>query len=268
VRNPLSWLRADVDANDPSSLDPEMVDLLAPYVDAACRFWFRLDVRGIERMPDGPALIVVNHNSGIAYIEMMGAAAQLMAAGRGDRDRLHALGHDAIVDAPILGPFLVRSGTVRAGHAQAAAVFARGRKVMVCPGGNYEAFRPWTERNRVDFGGHKGFLRLARRHGVPVVPLVMHGGHNGFVVLRSGRRLARWTGLRKALRTDSWPLYLGLPWGVAFGPWPHLPLPVRCTAELLDPIHLGGFDDDEVGLQRAYDHVVGTMQVSMDRLAG
>ena len=43
--------------------------------------------------------------------------------------------------------------------------------VVVFPGGDYEVFRPWTERNQIEFGGRKGFIVLALSAGVPVVPI-------------------------------------------------------------------------------------------------
>ena len=58
---------------------------------------------------------------------------------------------------------------------------------------------------------------------------------------------------------------------IAFGPWFHLPLPVRCTTVVLPPIGpLGsGPDaaDDEVLVQRLYDEVNAVMQETLTRLA-
>ena len=51
-------------------------------------------------------------------------------------------GHDAVVSTPMLGRITTRMGIVRASHDNANALFQAGRKVMVFPGGNREAFRP------------------------------------------------------------------------------------------------------------------------------
>ena len=45
-----------------------------------------------------------------------------------------------------------------------------GAILLVYPGGDREVFRTWRDRNRIDFGGRLGFVRLALRTGVPVVP--------------------------------------------------------------------------------------------------
>ena len=55
--------------------DPDMVERMAPWVDRACRVWYRLDVQGMEHVPDGAALIVGNHNAGSSFVEAMGVEA-------------------------------------------------------------------------------------------------------------------------------------------------------------------------------------------------
>lgn len=261
--------REPVDAEDPDSLDEDLIREIAPWVDRACRAWYRLEVRGLERVPDGPALLVGNHNAGITFVEAIGVGARWYRE-RGAEAHWHGLAHDAMVDMPLVGNLLVRIGAIRAGHRTAAAAFARGGKVVVFPGGNLEAFRPWSERDRIAFGGRTGFVKLALTHGVPIVPMVFHGGHSSFVVLRRGRRLARAIGAQRVLRTEAFPLWVGLPWGVALGPWFHLPLPVKCTTVFLDPIptsRWAGMQDDPAVLAEVRDLVVSRMQEALTRLA-
>ena len=248
--------------------DPALVERAAPWVDRACRVWFRLEVLGMEHVPDGPALIVGNHNSGTSFVEAMGVGARWIRQ-RGPDQAWRGLAHDAIVDLPVLGDLLCRVGAVRAGHESAAEAFAAGRKVVVFPGGNAEAFRPWSERGKVCLQGRTGWIKLALRHQVPVVPMVNVGGHDAFVVLTDGRRLARAIRADRWLRSDTWPIYLGLPWGVAVGPVFHLPLPVKCITRFLPPIDLGHppeAADDPVVLRELYDLVTGRMQAALTEL--
>lgn len=263
-------VRRKPDVEDPTSVDPAVLRSWAPLLDDFCRLWFRLEVRGVERVPEGPALFVGNHNSGTSFVEAMGVWARLYRD-RGTDQLWHGLAHDAIVDLPGLGRVMSRLGAVRAGHDSARRIFELGRKVVVFPGGNREAFRPWSQRNEVQFYGRKGFIRLALRHGVPIVPVVFHGGHNGLFILHDGERLARALRMDRVLRSDTWPLWVGLPWGVALGPWFHVPLPVKCVTEFLDPIPTAEYgpesaEDPEV-LQALYDQVQGVMQDRLDALA-
>jgi 1-acyl-sn-glycerol-3-phosphate acyltransferase len=263
-------MRRHTDAEDPDSVDRRLIEQAAPVIHAFCRAWFRLRVQGLEQLPDGPALVVGNHNSGVTFIEGVGFAAAARLHAPSDPP-WHGLAHDAIVALPGLGPLLVRLGAIRAGHESAARAFALGRKVIVFPGGALEAWRPWLQRDRVVFAGRKGWARLALRHGVPVVPVVFHGGQSGLFVLSDGQRLAERLGLKRLLRIDSWPLFVGLPWGLAFGPLFHVPLPVRCTTVVLPPIGPFGEGpeaaDDEALVQRLYDEVTAVMQETLTRLA-
>lgn len=259
-----------VDPADPDAVDTTLLRDLAGPVDALCRAWFRLDVQGLNNIPSGPALVVGNHNSGVSFVEALGTGARVYLH-HGTSTPWHGLAHDAIIDMPGLGPLLTRLGALRAGHDTAAAAFARDRKVLVFPGGNREAFRPWRQRNEVHFYGRTGFVRLALRHRVPIVPVAYHGGHSAFIVLRSGRRIARYSGLGKAIRTDAWPLFIGLPWGIGLGPLFHVPLPVRCTTRFLEPIptaHLppDAANDPEV-VAALRDEVQSRIQAALDDMA-
>jgi len=265
-RQLLRALAAPLDRDDPASVDPTLVHELARPFRRWGELYHRLDVQGLEHLPEGPALIVGNHDSGTVFVEALCAGAHVVEAGH----QVTGLAHDAVVDAPLLGRLLVRVGAVRAGHDSAAKAFAAGRKVVVFPGGNLEAFRAWPDRHRVVFGGRTGFVKLALRHRVDIVPWVFHGGHRSFVILRDGQRLSRAIGANRWLRSDTWPLWVGLPWGVALGPWPHLPLPVKVTCRFLEPVrvaHLGSeaAGDPEV-VRQVYSEVVARMQEGLDAL--
>ncbi len=248
-------------------IDTALIDKFVPLGNVIRRY-LRGRVLGIEHIPAGPALLVGNHNAGITFLEpvLLGLAWHDLKQGQ---DGFYYLAHDALMAMPGLGALLAKGGAVRANHASADAVFAAGRKVAVWPGGNYEAFRPWKDRHRVDFGGHRGFVRLALRNQVPIVPVMSLGGHEAYFVLSRGERLARWTGVRKHFRSESFPVFLGLPWGLGVGPLMHLPLPVRTMVEVGPPIPVDGHppeaaDDDEV-VRALCQLVQETIQAMMDR---
>ncbi len=263
----LLWPRLDPDTvADP---DMELAEVAVSFIELLKKY-FRAEVRGIERIPEGKALLVCNHNAGITSMDGFFLGAEWHRRTKG-RDPLYFLAHDVMVAMPVVGNLLLKLGSIRASHETAAKAFAMGRKVVVFPGGNYEAFRPYRERYKVDLGGKKGFLRLALRHQVPIVPVVSVGGHETFFVLHRGERIAEWTGVRKYLRSESFPIFLGLPWGIGVGPVFHLPLPAKHTTQVGEPIDLDGFTEEDIDrperLQELYDLVQGRMQAMMDELA-
>ena len=157
---------------------------------------------------------------------------------------------------------------VTASSDAAVQAFEEGALVLDYPGGDYEACRPWTERNRVDFGGRTGFARLALQTGVPIVPVVTHGSHDSLIVLARGNRIAKALGLN-GMHITVFPLLLG-PYGVTTALLPPPPLPSSITVEFLPPItwpDLGpDAADDPETVARCAAEVVAVMQTALDRL--
>ena len=239
------------------------LDLLARY--------FRTEIHGLERMPPGPAVLVGNHNSGITFFDPMFLGSAWYKYSGGGDDFVYLV-HDAMLLTPLLGSFLRKMGAARASRAMARETLEAGRKIMVYPGGNYEAFRPFHLRHTVDMGGHQGFCKTAIQQQVPVVPVVGVGTHESFYVIARGHRLAKLTGLSRLLRMESFPLILSLPWGLSLGPVFHFPLPAKLTLTVGDPIPVDAFPpeaaDDPEAVQRLYDQVAAAMQGIMDEVAG
>jgi 1-acyl-sn-glycerol-3-phosphate acyltransferase len=168
-----------------------------------------------------------------------------------------------------VGQLLNRLGVVPASPENAEAALARGAVVLVYPGGDIEDCRPWRERHHVDLAGHTGFVRLALRTGVPVVPVVAHGSHEVDFILSRGDGLARLLRLPR-LRVHVFPLVAAFPFGLMPIWLPHLPLPARVTVEVLDPLDWngrGGGADDPSVIEACYREVVERLQHALDRLA-
>ncbi|MFH1530080.1 MAG: 1-acyl-sn-glycerol-3-phosphate acyltransferase [Pseudomonadota bacterium] len=255
------------DPNDLDAVDPGMLLTLLPIFDFLARRWYRMRVEGLDRIPSGKAIVVINHESGITFLELF-ALGSFWVRERytGDHpDLFHGLGHDAIFRIPGVSNFLVRCGGLVANHRNADRVFAAGRKILVAPGGNLEAFRPWRERFKIKFGGHNGFAKVALRHRVPIVPVVFAGGHESFFVINDGRSLVERFDLHRRFRMDTFPLVVGLPWGLWMGPLFHLPLPTRCDVRILDTIDTTTFgaEDDPAAVDALYDEVTGRMQATL-----
>ena len=256
-----------LDPDNIENLDQRIASWAIPAYGVVQRY-FRAKVTGLEKIPKDAALLVGNHNSGITFLEPLILGREWHRY-NGGPDDLRFLVHDAMVAIPVLGNLLMKSGAVRASREAVGRAFEAGRKILVFPGGNIEAFRPWKDRHKIVFRGHKGFARMALRHGTPVVPVMNLGGHNTFMVLWRGEPLARLTRVDKLLRSPSFPLFLGLPWGLGFGPIFHFPLPARMTIEIGDPIpvdHYGeGAEKDEAAVDALYHLTVDALQGMMDR---
>ncbi len=247
--------------------DPELIEREVALFERALR-WFSPEVRGIEHVPaTGPALVVGNH-SGVNLMPDAAALSAALARHRGIDEPTYSLAYDALFAVPGLDSTLRRSGILPASPANAEAALDEGAAVVVYPGGDWEACRPWTERRRVELHDHTGFVRIALRKGVPVIPAVAHGGHEALFVLTRGDRLAHAIGLDR-FRINVLPVLLGIPFGLAPAPVPTVPFPTKVTVELLEPLDWSawyGRDDDPQVVRRCYEETVAVLQQGLDRL--
>jgi 1-acyl-sn-glycerol-3-phosphate acyltransferase len=172
-----------------------------------------------------------------------------------------------VLSFPGLG-FLRKFGTVAASPANAEKALRSGAAVLVYPGGDHEVHRPTWQGNRVDFGGRRGFIRLALEHDVPIVPIVSIGGQETALFLSRGEGLARLLGVDRLLRLKVMPISLAAPWGLNVGDFlGHIPLPSKITVETLPPIRLREEFGPEPDVDQAYEHVLRIMQETLDALA-
>lgn len=247
-----------IELPNPATLEAAVrgFDMLARY--------HRLEVRGLDHVPDGPAMIVGNHNGGLNPVDGLFLVHYYRQLGY-DRP-VYVLAHDILFKHPKLAAVMRSVGIVPARRETAAKVLESGHKLLVFPGGDVETLRPYRDRRKVVLAGRKGFARTSLEHEVPIVPLVSAGSHETLIVLSQGRRLA------KALRLDRWarlhslPVMLAFPWGLMAGPTcalPYVPLPAKVTVQLGEPIDTGLFGGHA---QSLYEHVEGTMQGMLDDL--
>lgn len=232
--------------------------------------YFRPQVRGFENLPErGPFLVVGNHSGGATPPDLP----ILLTAWwreRGVDEPVFALFHSFFLGLPGTGPVVAKAGAIEASADHATAVLERGDVLIVYPGGDIDAFRPFSERNRIDFGNRTGFVREALRLGVPIVPAVSQGAHESTIVLWRGDRLARAIPFLRAWRVKVLPLVLGAPWGLSIG-LPTFPLPTKVTVQLCPPIDLAArygreAADDDTVVDACYEEVRSTMQGVLDDL--
>ena len=154
------------------------------------RRYCRLEI-DVERSTfDSPVLFVANH--GFGGIFDLNVFATYAALDQLELDRpVTALTHQLAWTLGV-GPFIEPFGARPASHDSAREAFAEGQHVLVFPGGDIEAGKPWDERNQVVFGGRSGFARLAIEYGVPIVPIVTAGASESLLVM--SREANAWRG--------------------------------------------------------------------------
>ena len=254
--------RADLDERDPDYIRESL-----PGLWLAATLWFRADVRGLENIPEeGGVLLVGNHSGGNMTPDTL-VFTLAFNTYFGVERRFFQLAHNLVLTMPWLA-YLRKYGTVAASPENAEKALSTGAALLVYPGGDREVHRPSWQSGKVDFGGRKGFIRLALAKGVPIVPVVSIGGQETALFLSRGERLARLLRLDKLFRLKVLPISLALPWIVNVGDMlGHIPLPAKITIQVLPPIDLRkefGRDPDP---DEIYDELVARMQRTLDSLA-
>jgi 1-acyl-sn-glycerol-3-phosphate acyltransferase len=250
---------------DPDAIDGRseaFVDFLVRAIERTIVPWHRGEVRGIERVPDGPALFVGSHNS-FAYMPETHLLGRALYRHAGIEAVPHGLAHEWLMSLPLLNPFIVSMGGVCASHEGGERLLRAGRKVLVFPGGDLDAMRPFRKRNEIIFAGRRGYVRLAFRTGVPIVPFVAWGAHSTLIVLDDMRGVARRLGLTR-LRIKAFPITISIPWGLTLGPPPlFIPFPSKIVVEICEPIR---FDPSGPELAKDEGYVAACARRVEDRM--
>ena len=258
--------RMDLDERDPDYIRDNL-----PFLWMLSSVYFRADVRGLDNIPEeGPVLLVGNHSGGNMIVDTF-VFTLAFSTRFGVERRFHQLAHNLVL---LLGqympwiPDLRKFGTVPASHANAERALRAGGAVLVYPGGDYETHRPSWESAKVDFGGRKGFIRLALKNNVPIVPIVSIGGQETALFLSRGETLARMLQFDRMFRLKVLPISLALPWGLNVSDLlTHIPLPAKLTIEALPAIDLREQFGERPDIDDVYEHIVGTMQGALTELA-
>jgi 1-acyl-sn-glycerol-3-phosphate acyltransferase len=255
----------------PADRDPAFLGQLMPAFRWLADHWFRWQCHGVANVPrEGPVLMVGNHSGGLMIFDGILAMLALWEDQGPDR-AMHPLAHWFVHRDEVVRRYALKAGAMPASPESAHAILQAGGIAAVYPGSDRDVFRPFRDRNRVVLGGRSGFVKVALRERVPLVPVVTTGAHEQFIVLTTGEGVARLLGLRRRVKTNLMPLVLSVPWGLTLGIMPYLPLPTQITTDFLPPFRWPDLppeaaDDPEV-VANCYREVESAMQAAMDRRA-
>jgi 1-acyl-sn-glycerol-3-phosphate acyltransferase len=171
---------------------------------------------------------------------------------------------------PLVGSYFRRMGVLPAAADSITAALAAGRDVALWPGGERDSLRQWTKRDEAILAGRMGFIKLAIRSGVPIVPIATVGGPDSMPVLATGRRLAKALRLDRLAQLKMFPIALQAPWGLSPALLPEVPLPTKIRTAFQEPIELDRDPEraqDEKYVRERYRAVCDSIQTGIDTLA-
>ena len=246
---------------DEFGFDPELTDkVLLALMRPLYEKYFRVEVRGLDNVPDvGGALVVANHSGTIPLDSVMTQIALLDH--HPARRHLRMLGADLVFSTPLIGELARKSGTTLACNADAERLLRKGELVGVWPEGFKGVGKPFSERYKLQRFGRGGFVSAALRTRVPIVPCSIVGAEEIYPILGNMKTLARLLGLPYVPVTPTFP------W---LGPLGAIPLPSKWIIEFGEPIRTDGLGaeaaDDPMLVFNLTDQVRETIQHTLYRL--
>jgi 1-acyl-sn-glycerol-3-phosphate acyltransferase len=249
--------------------DPTWIDRQKYFWNPLVDYWFRMEVEGWENIPEPPVLLIGIH-SGAPFVWDAWTVGLHWWRHFGDERPIHGTAHDALMSAPVIGDYFRKMGVLPAAPDSIAGALAAGRDVALWPGGEVDSLRAWKDRDKAVLAGRSGFVKMAVKSGVPIVPIATVGGPDAMPVVATGRRLARALQLDKVARLKMFPIAISAPWGIGPALLPEIPLPTKIRTAFQEPIELDSdpakADDDDY-VEAKYNEVRDNIQHGMDALA-
>jgi 1-acyl-sn-glycerol-3-phosphate acyltransferase len=224
---------ADDDPSHPGDVDgwgrSERIRRLARKLyDPVYKHWLRVEWEGLEHIPrEGGALLIGNHAGAIpsdAPVIMHGLEDEL---GR----PVYGLADNFFRGLPLIGTLWSRAGGVPAHPDNAYRLLHDEQQlVLVFPEGTKATGKLIGDRYKLRRFGRGGFVEIAMRAGVPIVPIAIVGNEEAMPILWKSKSVAR------LLNVPYAPLTANM---LVFGPVGGLvvPFPAKFKLRVLPPVH-------------------------------
>ena len=245
---------------DPIGLDPIVAEVVWHIANALYFEYFRVDVEGIEHVPEsGPAIVVGNHGgAALPYDALMLTAsiANEMPVPR----RLRVIATEIFNMLPWVSHIYRKAGGAYASPGDVAHLLSHGRLVGVFPEGEKGFMKPFSDAYQVQRFGRGGFLSHADQHQAPVVPVAIVGSEEVHPAVGVSKTLAKLVRLvLPEQRIEQVAVVLN-----------PIPLPVRWRIRFLAPLqpeNPAGIEDPLKTLERT-EEVRTSIQAALDEMVG
>ncbi len=234
--------------------------IFLPLLRVFFKSWFRVEVSGIEHLPEtGAALVVANHAGVLPFDGLMTSVA-VHDHHPAQRD-LRLLAADMVFDLPVVGQAARKAGHTMACTADAHRLLAAGELTAVFPEGYKGLGKHFKDRYKLQRFGRGGFVSAALRTKAPIVPCSIVGSEEIYPMIADVKLLARLLGLPYFPITPLFPLA---------GPAGMVPLPSKWHIQFGEPIETADFDesaaDDPMVTFELTDQVRETIQQTLYQL--
>lgn len=230
---------------DEFGYDQAFEDKLRPLLEFLFYTWWRVEMNGLENVPDrGRALLVSNHSGTLPFD---GAMIKFGIRELHPQHRItRVLMHDMFNSLPILGPILSKTGCVRACHENGQKLLEREHVTLVFPEGAKGTGKYFKNRYKLERFGRGGFVRLAARTSSPIIPVAVVGAEEIYPIMDNATLIA------KLLNLPYFPITPTFPWLGVLG---LIPLPSKWTIDIGEPIRFDHLSEKDLDDDFLIDHL-------------
>jgi len=204
--------------------------------------YFRVQVHGIENLPEPGRLILISNHSGT--VPMDGGLIIDAVANQAKHPRLvRAMVEKFVATMPIVSTLYYRMGQVIGSPENCRQLLLKEQTILAFPEGVRGINKPFSKRYQLQNFG-QGFVRLALETNTPIVPVAVIGMEEAMPTLYNFELLAHLVGL-PSIPVPAVPFYLPLKIHIYFG----------------EPIHFeGDYDDTDEVIQEKVEQVKSKVQ--------
>ncbi|HVM15311.1 MAG TPA: lysophospholipid acyltransferase family protein [Egibacteraceae bacterium] len=263
IEQALAFLRRRITGEyetDVFGFDRDLTEqVLLPLARPLYRKYWRVRTVGMEHVPaEGGALVVANHSGTLPFDAIMTKVALL--DDHPAHRHLRELAADLALRLPFVGPLARKSGSTLAHGDDAHRLLANGELVGVWPEGFKGVGKLYRDRYKLQRFGRGGFVGVALRAQVPIIPVAIVGAEEIYPMLANVRWLARLGGFPYFPITAQFPL---------LGPLGIVPLPSKWVIDFGEPIDTAQYGpeaaDDPMLVFELTDRVRDTIQQMLYR---
>lgn len=219
---------------DPWGYSPQWAKPVAMFFALFYRYWFRVELSGIENVPAGRMLLIGNHAGNTFAWDAAMANTAIFLHGNPPR-ALRGMAEFYLPTIPFFNVFMHRVGAIVGRPENARRLLEAGEALAVFPEGQRGFVKPYSKRYQLQRFGY-GFMRLALETSSPILPVAIVGSEEQSPGIATSDALARLVG------APVFPITLTFPW---LGPLGMIPFPVKFHIRFAPPMHFRGNPDDD-----------------------
>jgi len=222
--------------------------------------WFRVEVSGIQHLPDTGAALLVSNHAGVLPLDGLMLSVAVREKHPNHR-AVRLLAPEIVFDTPILGDIARKAGCTLACRADVHRLLSMGELTATFPEGYAGLGKRFKDRYKLQTFADDGLIATAIRARTPIVPCTIVGSEEIYPMIADLAPLARLLRLPYFPITPVWPLT---------GPAGLVPLPSKWYIEFGRPISTAGtkhrVHDDPMAVADLTGQVRATIQQTLHRL--